>query len=424
MALIEGCKHSLEFVVPAADVAAEAERVAQKFAQKVRLPGFRPGKAPMSLVRQRFAPDIRQEVLETLIPKALDARFAADHIRVVGRPEIKDLHHHDGEDLKFSAEFEIAPEFELSDYRNLEVEYAEPVISDADIDAAVEKRREEKAEYINEEPREAQDGDYAVVTIESFEGVEGDPVRSEDLMLRIGDEATMPEFTEALRGMRPEEMKDVTVTYPQEYGHEKLAGKTVAFHLTLNVIRRKEMPELNDEFAKDLGDYQTLEDLRQEERAKLFREREAAAQEEAKNKLVDKLVDLHPFAVPDAYVDRQIEISLEDSLRGLAQQGIDPRKLNLDWAKLREARKDQATREVRATLLLDRIAATESIEAMNDEIDRQVHMAARQNREPAAALRARWEKEGVLRNLASRIRTSKTLNFLFESARKVAPVNS
>jgi trigger factor len=421
MALIEGCKHGIEIVIPAAEVARESERVAKKFMEKVRLPGFRPGKAPLAMVRQRFAQEIRQEVLEALIPRALDARFEADHVRVVGRPEVKDLHYNDGEDVRFSAEFEVAPEFDLLDYRNLEVEYAEPVITEADVEAALEKRRDEKAEYINEDPRPVVDGDHAVLTIESFAGVEGEPVRSNDLMLEVGSADTMPEFSEALRGMSPEESKDVTITYPEQYAHERLAGKTVSFHMTLNMIRRKELPDLNDEFAKDLGDYQTLDDVRQEERSKLFRSAEAAAQEAAKNKLVEKLVDLHPFAVPDAYVDRQIEVNLEETLRGLAAQGIDPRSLNLDWAKLRESRKEPATREVRATLLLDRIASIESIEAMNDEIDRHVHLAARQNREPAAALRARWEKDGVIRNLASRIRTNKTLNFLFESSRKVAP---
>lgn len=420
MALVEGCKHALELTVPAAEVAKETERVATKFQGRVRLPGFRPGKAPMNIVKQRFSAEIRQDVVESVIPKALQKKFEEDHLQVVGQPTITDLHFHDGDEMHIKVEFEVAPEFELKEYRNLEVGYNEPVVADADVDARVNELREQKAEYVNEDPRPAVDGDYCVVSVVSFEGVEGAPVKSDDLMLKIGDEATMPPFSEALRGMSPGDEKDVTVEYPADYAHEQLAGKKVSFHMSLKVIRRKELPELNDEFAKDLGDYQTLDDLKQAVKTDIFRQREFQAQEKSKNDLVEKLVDGHEFPVPNAYVDRQIEVDVENSMRSLAQQGIDPSQIKLDWDKVRESRRDRATREVRATLLLDKIATVEAIDTTNEEIDRQVHNAARQTREPAAAVRQKWEKDGTLRRIASQIRTSKTLNFLFENARKVA----
>lgn len=420
MALVEGCKHALELTVPATEIAQETERVAAKFQGRVRLPGFRPGKAPMTIVKQRFAAEIRQDVVESVIPKVLQKRFEADQLQVVGQPTITDLHFHDGDEMHIKVEFEVAPEFELKEYRNLEVGYNEPVVADADVDARLTQLQEQKAEYVNEDPREAKDGDYCVVSVVSFEGVEGEPVKSDDLMLKVGDEATMPAFTEALRGMEPGAKKDVTVEYPADYAHEQLAGKKVGFHLELKAIRRKEVPELNDEFAKDLGDYQTLEDLKQAVRNDIFRQREFEAQEKSKNDLVEKLVDLHEFAVPNAYVDRQIEVDVENSMRSLAQQGIDPSQIKLDWDKVRESRRDRAVREVRATLLLDKIATVEAIDTTNDEMDRQVHNASRQMREPAAAVRQRWEKDGTLRRVASQIRTSKTLSFLFENARKVA----
>lgn len=420
MALVEGCKHALELTVPATVVAQETERVAAKFQGKVRLPGFRPGKAPMTIVKQRFASEIRQDVVESVIPKALQKKFEEDHLQVVGQPTITDLHFHDGDEMHIKVEFEVAPEFEVKEYRNLEVGYNEPVVADEDVEKRLAELQEQKAEYVNEDPRPAREGDYCVVSVVSFEGVEGEPVKSDDLMLKVGDEATMPAFTEALNGMQPGEQKDVTVEYPADYAHEQLAGKKVGFHMELKAIRRKEMPEINDEFAKDLGDYQTLEDLKQAVRNDIFRQREYTAQEKSKNDLVEKLVDLHEFAVPNAYVDRQIEVDVENSMRSLAQQGIDPSQIKLDWDKVRESRRDRAVREVRATLLLDKIATVEAIDTTNEEIDRQVHNAARQMREPAAAVRQRWEKDGTLRRIAGQIRTSKTLNFLFENARKVA----
>jgi trigger factor len=421
MALIEGCKHSLDLTIPAAQIQAETERLTLEYQKKAHLQGFRPGKAPLSIIRQNFAGRIQQDVLEALVPKAIDAKFQEERLNVVGQPEVKDFHLHDGQEAHFKVEFEVAPEIELGEYRNLEVAYAEPAVADADIEAELNRLRNEKAEFINEDPRAAQDGDHVLVAIESTGGV-AEPVKSDSLPLEVGSSETLPEFSEALRGLSPEESKELTVTYPEDYGSENLSGKTVEFRMTLKQIRRKELPELNDEFAKDLGDYQTMDDLRSSIRNQLFRNAENEAQEAAKNKLVDGLVTAHEFPVPNAYVDTQLRNSAEQLLRSLASQGADPRALNFDFERFKESQKDRAVRDVRASLLLDTIATRESIDAMQDEVDRELQVAARRERQPVAALRAQWEKSGMLRRVASHIRTAKTLNFLFENARKVAPV--
>ncbi len=188
----------------------------------------------------------------------------------------------------------------------------------------------------------------------------------------------------------------------------------------MKAVRRKEPPELNDEFAKDLGDYQTLDELKEAVRKGILRDREHRAQEDAKHQLLDKLVDMHAFPVPEAYVDRQIEINLENQLRAMAGQGIDPRSIKLDWQKVRESQKDRATRDVRASLLLDKVAEREAIGATQEEIDREVQRIARQQREAVAVTRAKLQKEGAIARIAGHIRTDKTLNFLFEHARKEA----
>jgi trigger factor len=420
MALIEGCLHELEFTIPAHEVEKESERIAQGYTQKVRLPGFRPGKAPMGIVRQKFAGEIRQETLESLIPKKLQERFQEDHIHVVGRPDIVDLKFLEGTDVAFKARFEVAPEFELGEYRNLEVIYNEPVVSDEELDARIAEIREDKAQFVNEEPRPAQAGDFAVVDLESIEGVEGDPVSTKDLQLEIGAESTMAEFTEAITGLEPGQSKEVTVDYPADYSHEKLAGKKVTFRITLNQLRRKELPELNDDFAKDLGDFQSLEELKNAVRTQLLRGKESSAQEGSKRLLLDQLVNNHPFPVPQAWVDRQIQIDVENYLEMVRQNGGDPRQMNLDWDKIREARKETAARAVKASVLMDRIAKAESIEATQDDIDREIQRVARERREPPIAVRQRWDKEGITANVASQIRDWKTRNFLFDNARKVA----
>jgi trigger factor len=419
VALVEGCKHSLEITVPTGEVEQETERATAAIQQKVRLPGFRPGKAPLSIVKAKFADSIRQDVLEKLVPRFFRAAAEQDHLAVVGQPNISDVHFHAGEPLRFKAEFEVAPLFELEDYRDLVVNYAEPEVSDADVAARLEEIREQKAEYVNEEPRPLADGDYAVVSLESLSGVE-EKISQDEIVLKIADEATLPAFTENLRGAAPEESREFEVTYPEDYERKTLAGRTVRFRATVKAVRRRELPELNDEFAKDLGDYHTLEELRDAVRKNLVRDREHRAQEDAKQQLLDKLVDMHAFPVPEAYVDRQIEINLENQLRAMAGQGIDPRSIKLDWQKVRESQKDRATRDVKASLLLDKIAEREAIGATQEEIDREVQRIARQQREAVAVTRAKLQKEGAIGRIAGHIRTENTLNFLFEHARKEA----
>jgi trigger factor len=421
VALVEGCKHSLEITVPVADVVEETGRVVSELQKKVRLPGFRPGKAPVGLVKSKFAGDIRQDVLEKLVPKALRAAAEKENLKWVGTPNIKDVHFHDGEPLTFKAEIEVAPEIELGDYRGLLIHYAEPVVADADIDKRLDEIRERKAEYVNEDPRPLVDGDYALLALESISGVD-EKVSQDEIMVKIGDEATMAAFSENLRGVAPDESREFDVVYPEDYDRKPLAGRTVRFRATVKAVRRKELPELNDEFAKDLGDYQTLDELKDVIRKAILGEREQKAQEDAKHELIDRLVDLHDFPVPDAYIDRQVEINVENQLRTLAAQGIDPKSIKLDWAKVRESQKDRAARDVKASLLLDKIGDREAIAATQEEVDREVQRIAKQQREAVALTRAKLQKEGVIGRIAGNIRTEKTLNFLFEHSRKEAPV--
>lgn len=417
--LVEGCKHEIEITVPVDDINRETDRVVATIQQKAKLPGFRPGKAPASLIRTRFSKQVRDDVLENLLPKYFKQKVEEEHLEVVGRPSVKDVHFHEGEPLRFKAEFEVAPEIELKDYRGVTVHYTEPQVSDEDIAKRLDEIREQKAEFVNIDPRPVADGDYAVVTLDSLSGAEP-PVHQDEVVLHIGDPDTMPGFSEALLGMSPEEEKEFDVSYPEDFGQKRLAGKTIRFRAKLTVIRAKELPELNDEFAKDLGDYQSLDDLREAVRKAIFREREYAAQNKAKEELLDRLIEGHEFPVPEAYIERQIEAQLENQFRELAQSGIDPTKLQLDWGKIKEAQRPKALRDVKASLLVDKIAEREAIAPTNDEVDAEVQRIAKQQREPVAAVRKKLQKDGALNRIAYNIRSSKTLNFLFEHSRKEA----
>jgi trigger factor len=416
----ESCLRTLEITVPVEEVERATARVVADLKKKVKLPGFRPGKTPDSMIRARYASDIRQKVIDSLIPEYFGRRAESESLRVVGSPKLKDVHFHANEPLKFTIECEIAPEFELGEYTALTVHYSEPQVTDDDVVARLEQLRDEKAEYVNIDPRPAEDGDYAVVSLRSLAGLEGAPIEQDELQFHVGGESTLPEFTANLRGASPGDEKEFEVSYPEEYSQQRLAGKTVRFHASLKAIRRKELPELNDEFAKDLGDFQNLDELRDEVRKTLYREREFLAKQESKNEIVEKIVDMHQFPVPEAFVEGQVQSYAEQYLSTLAARGVDPRQVRIDWEKLKESQRDRAVREVRASMILDRIADREAIAAMNDEVDRELQRIARQEREPVAAVRMKLEKDGTIRRIANRIRTEKTLNFLFDKARKEA----
>jgi trigger factor len=419
LALIEGCKHALELEIPVEDVSSETGRVVEELQKRVRLPGFRPGKAPASLILKNYGDDVRQKVLEKLIPKALQKEFVNQNLRVVGSPNVTDVHFHDGESVHFKAEFEVYPEFELKEYRGISVPYHDPEVTEEDVDKRIEEIRDQKATYANIDPRPLEDGDYAVLALESLEGVDP-PVQADEMTLEIGGPESLEGFTENLRGMSPEEEKEFEVAYPEDYGQERLAGKTVKFRAKVKGVRKKELPELNDEFAQDLGDYRTIDELRTAVKKSLFDQRQDEAQREAKDKIVEHMVDEHEFPLPEAFIDRQIESRVEQRLRSVADQGIDPKTLNLDWNSIKDAQREPAMREVKASLLLNRVAERESIGATRDEVDKQVERIARQRREAFAPLRIRLEKDGTLNRIASHIQTEKTLNFLFEHATKTA----
>jgi len=418
LALVEGCKHALELSIPVAEVESETNRVVADVMKRAKLPGFRPGKVPAALIRKQFAGDIRQQVLEKLIPTHLQKQFEAEGLNVVGTPDVSDIHLHDGQPLKFKATFEVVPEIELGEYKGVEVSYHDPEVTEEDIVKRIDEIRDQKAQYLNIDPRPAEDGDFAVVSLESIEGVEGAPVKTDEMVLELGAKDTIESFTENLRGVTPGQEKEFEVTYPEDYQAERLTGKTVKFHATLKGLRKKELPDLDDEFAQELGDYRTVDELREAVRKAIFGQREHDAQQDAKNKIIDKLVDAHDFPVPEVYVERQIKNRVEQSLHAMSQQGVDLKQLKLDWDKVKESQREKAIREVKASMLLSKVSERESIYPGKDDVDREVERIARQQRKPIAAVHMELEKDGTLGRIASHIQTEKTLNFLFENARK------
>lgn len=412
------CKRSLDIEIPLEEVERARERVTNSIKSRVRLPGFRPGKAPVSMIQSRFEGDIRKEVLDLLLPEAFRNRIQKEELKVVGTPDVSELHFEPGQPIRFKADFEVAPEVELGTYRGLPAKYEEPTVTDEEVDKRLEAMRESKAEYPNQDPRPIENLDYVLVHLKSLSGL-AEPI-DQDVQLQVGAEDTLPEFNEQLTGASPDETKEFDVTYPEGYAQEKLAGKVVRFQLTPKFIRKKELPILDDDFAKDLGDYQSLDELKEAVRRAVFNEKQYVAQQAAKEELVDVLVAGHDFPVPEAYLDRQIENQVRMQVQNLVGRGVDPNNLKIDWTKVKEAQRDKALRNVKASLLLEKIAEREAINATKPEVDSEIQRIARQEREAVPVTRARLEKEGTLGRIAGAIQTEKTLQFLFDQAQKQA----
>lgn len=422
MAETKSCTSKLKIEIPWVEVEKEADKALKSLSKGARVPGFRKGKAPKSVLKLRFKEEIESEVLERLLPKYFWEKAETEKLNVVGQPKIADLQFKENEAVSFKAVFEVFPEYELGTYRRLEVPYLEPAIEDADVEAELERLRERNASYRNLDPRPLADGDLAVLSLKS-DPVDDSPAMNEDeTTLTIGSEETLPDFSKALRGKSPEDKVDFEVTYPGDFGNEKLAGKTVPFHAEVLAIREKELPKLDDDFAKDVdAQFKTLDDLKSRIREGMLDMRRNAAMRQAKDKLVDQLVAAHDFPLPKSLVDRQIGTRLEHNMRSLTQQGVDVKNLDLDWQKIGESERPRAEHDVKAGLLLERIAKVENIQAEGAEIDAEIERYAQQNQLTSGGARKKLAEDGTLDRMQSFYCNEKVLNFLFDEAEKVDP---
>jgi trigger factor len=404
------CKRNLEVEIPAGEVEREYTRIAQGFQKKAKIPGFRPGKAPLSLVRQHFGTKIKEETIETLVPAHLRAAFERASLDPVSTPVLDKLNYVPGEPIKFSASFEVIPSFELGDYRAIRAELPPASVAAHEVEDAIDALRQRKSTHEPSQATVAADGLIADVS------ATGEGSEAHSLAIEVAGKETMPEFTAALRGMTIGEERDLEVTYPADYPNSRMAGTTQKYHLRLNGIQQKVVPEITDAFVKEATGAETVADLRARIGDNIRNEREHEARHKAEESIIDQLLGQSDFPVPDSLVEKQVDAKLERNIRELADQGIDPSKLKVDWSKLRAKHEESARREVRASLLLEKIAAAENIDATPEAVDAEVERAAIELKQPVDALRARLVENGVLDRIKNKIRQEKVLDFLIKNA--------
>jgi trigger factor len=412
------CTREVVLDVPVEEVSKAYKKVVGNYKRYAKIPGFRPGKVPEAVVRRRFADGIRKDVIESMLPERFNKAVLDLGVKPVGEPRVTELTVEDGQPMHVKAVFEFVPAFSIEGYQTVTVEKPSTEVTEEEFEQELAQLRESRAivEPV-EEDRALVDGDWAEI---SYKGqIQGDteaaPVAGEDTLVEIGGKDTVEAFTSALRGAKAGQELKAEVIYPADFAEPKLAGKTVSYEVSVKSIKKRTMPELTDEFAKELGSYETAEDLKKSVREYISNRKRHNVEGETKDKLFAALAERFPFAVPESLVQQQIDTRLERGLRALAAQGMNTEQMRkLDFGRLREAQRDGALAEVKASLLLDRIADEEKVIISDEELDHELQLAALQTRESIEVIRTRLTEDGGLARIREQLRREKTANVLYE----------
>ena len=447
------CKREIDVEIPADVVAKHQEALVQQYSKQARIPGFRKGKVPASMVRNRFSSEITSDVVEHLVPQYFREAVIKGGYRPVSQPHIYGLEFTPGEPIKFKAAFEVLPEFELGDYKAIKVEKPDVTITDEQIDHEIKLLQEKQATFdpVDDE-RGAETGEFVQVSFEAraknladdepeAEGAEAEsagaeageekdaaaenpeqkdaqPVQMEEVLVEIGGANTIPEFTKNLAGAKAGEERSFEVSYPEDFYDKRLAGMVFDYKVKVNAIKKKTLPELNDEFAKELSpDFQNLGDLKQRFRENMEAELKHKTEHEAKDKLIEELVATHDFPVPRSMVEHQIDLRLERGLRALAAQGMKTEDMRrMDFGRLRAGQQEFAVKEVKSSVLLAKIAIKENLQVSDEELENEIQAMAAQMQQPVEEVRKRLTEDNAVERLRDRMRSEKALNLLYSNS--------
>jgi trigger factor len=444
------CKREIEVEIPADVVAKHQEALVQQYSKQARIPGFRKGKVPASMVRNRFSSEITSDVVEHLVPQYFREAVLKGGFRPVSQPHIYGLEFTPGEPIKFKAAFEVLPEFDLVDYKALKVEKPAVTVTEEQVDHEIKLLQEKQASFdpVDEE-RSAQNGEFVQVSFEARpknlpddepeaqdtedktgEGKDAaagtadqkdtatEPVEMEDVLVEIGGANTIPEFTKNLAGAKAGEERSFEVAYPEDFHDKRLAGITFDYKVKVNAIKKKTLPELNDEFAKELSpDFQNLGDLKQRFRENMEAELKHKTEHETKDKLIEELLARHDFPVPRSMVEHQIDLRLERGLRALAAQGMKTEDMRrMDFGRLRAGQEEFAVKEVKSSVLLAKIAIKENIQVSDEELNNEIEAMAAQMQQPVEEVRKRLTEDNAVERLRDRMRSEKALNLLYSNS--------
>jgi trigger factor len=413
---ISATRKSLEIEIPEEVVENEMTSIARNWARKARVPGFRPGKAPVPVVRTRYKDEIVSEMVHHLLPRYFSEAAKGRALDIVDEPHYDSIDYANGQALKFKAVFEVYPELRISNYSGIPAREVSTDVAESEVDTTLKKLQEDMSELTPvDDERAVKEGDYAEITFKGF--ADGEQVVSDKATVEVGGASTLKEFTENLAGARVNDEKEFSVIYRDDYPEKRLAGRKLDYTVKIEALKKKQVPELNDELAQTIGDYSTLKDLRAKIRQDLEKHKQEHAKEELREKLLAWLEENNSFEVPEILVERQIQTRMQRLVRDLARQGINPQRLDVDWHKIQEDQRQQAVRDVKGSLILDYIAEQEKIEVTDREVEDEIDRIATETDKPREKIREVLSRDSGIARLKSQIQNKKTLDFLQSRAR-------
>jgi trigger factor len=418
-------RKEIKIEIEAEEVRAEFERVTQEYARAVTVPGFRKGNAPVSVVRTRFKKDIQGDVLKRLVPEAVENAINETGLNVIGQPDVhlenEGLEKFGQEAISLHAHVEVMPDVTLGEYKGIEAARRTRPVNDEEVERVIENLREASASLQPVEDRASEEGDTVTVDIQGHyvEPPSDEDINVEDVDIVIGGEGVLPAFTEHLTGVRSDEAKTFTVAYPEDFNAKGLAGKTIEYTATVTAVRRKETPELDDEWVGSLGEEEVanVEQLRARVRENLTKNAEHESEHRLRDEVLSALIERHRFEVPETIVSYQANQILQSMVRDMMSRGIDPRTQEINWDAMRDMVSDRAGDDVRGSMLLERVAETENIEVSDEEVEAEISAMAEGSRQSVEQVRAALTKQGGERSIADRLRNRKALDLLVQNAK-------
>ena len=417
---ISECKKNLDIEIPQDVVDQEITSIAREYSRQVRVPGFRPGRAPLGIIKTRYREEILGKAFQNLIPKYFTEAARERKLALADEPRFENIDYSTGQPLRFKAAFEVYPQIDITNYSDIPIEEVAAGVEDSDVDTAIGRLREDFAELRPVEPeREIRQGDLVEI---SFRGrvldADEPPIVSEKSMCEIGGRTTLEEFTHNLLGARMGDTRTFRVSYGPDHAEGRLAGKTVEYAVTAGDLKEKVVPELDDEFARGLGDYAGADDLRVQLRENIEKHKKEEAEERVNQQLVGWLEANNSFGIPEALVEQQLEGRLRRLAHDIERQGLDPKRLKVDWGKIRADQRQQSIRDVKGSLILQHIREKEAIRVTEQEIDQEVAMIANRADRPIEEVRASLDRDqGSIERLKVQIGNRKTLGLLRQRAR-------
>ena len=407
----------LDIELPSEALDEEFEKGVSELRRTARLPGFRKGKIPKDVIRQRFRSDVLEQAVQDLVPKAVNEALRERELYPLTDPKISNLESKLGEPLRFRASFEVMPNFELGTYEGLEASPQKTEVTDEQIEATIEHLREQHARFDPIEDRAAKDHDHVLGDLIETPSGGGPAQRHENVSIEVGSETYHPTLHEKLQGVEPGSSVTFSATFPADDTDRERAGKSFDVQFEVKELKEKVLPEVDDELAKDLGEFDTMDELQAEIRNQAEEKARRDDEQHLRNQLIQKLIEANPFDAPESLVELELDNRVESAARDLYQRGVDPNQAGIDWAAVRRDQRSSAENAVKATLLLDRVAQEEKLEASEEEVMAEIEKAAPALEKSPEAIRAQMMKDGGLERLRGRLRREKAVDFVKQHAK-------